>query len=211
MIQRKVRLKRLPLLITIFAIIPILTLAVVMTKSLEKDFTNTDFVTETVTEETPLPVIDTTKKMINPYTSQDVTIGKTYYDYQGDENSQINSIVVHDNTYMQNTGIDYVSEKEFEVVAVLEGNVTDVKDDEMLGKIIEIKHDNGYVTSYQSLGEALVKKGDIVNQGQVIGKSGTNELDKDLGNHLHFEIYENSQAMNPEQYLNKEIKEKKEN
>ena len=211
MIQRKVRLKRLPLLITIFAIIPILTLAVVMTKSLEKDFTNTDFVTETVTEETPLPVIDTTKKMINPYTSQDVTIGKTYYDYQGDENAQINSIVVHDNTYMQNTGIDYVSEKEFEVVAVLEGNVTDVKDDEMLGKIIEIKHDNGYVTSYQSLGETLVKKGDIVNQGQVIGKSGTNELDKDLGNHLHFEIYENSQAMNPEQYLNKEIKEEKEN
>ena len=211
MIQRKVRLKRLPLLITIFAIIPILTLAVVMTKSLEKDFTNTDFVTETVTEETPLPVIDTTKKMINPYTSQDVTIGKTYYDYQGDENAQINSIVVHDNTYMQNTGIDYVSENEFEVVAVLEGNVTDVKDDEMLGKIIEIKHDNGYVTSYQSLGEALVKKGDIVNQGQDIGKSGTNELDKDLGNHLHFEIYENSQAMNPEQYLNKEIKAEKEN
>ena len=203
MIQRKVRLKRLPLLITIFAIIPILTLAVVMTKSLEKDFTNTDFVTETVTEETPLPVIDTTKKMINPYTSQDVTIGKTYYDYQGDENAQINSIVVHDNTYMQNTGIDYVSEKEFEVVAVLEGNVTDVKDDEMLGKIIEIKHDNGYVTSYQSLGEALVKKGDIVNQGQVIGKSGTNELDKDLGNHLHLEIYENGISVNPEMYLGK--------
>ena len=49
------------------------------------------------------------------------------------------------------------------------------------------------------------KKDDYINQGQVIGKSGTNELDKEIGNHLHLEIYENGNSVNPENYLNKEI------
>lgn len=211
MVQRRIKLKRLPLIIAIFAILPILTLAILMTKSLQKDFNDKDFVVESVMENSPQPVIDTTKKMIYPYTSQDVTIGKTYYDYQGEEKSQLNSLILHDNTYIQNTGIDFVSENEFEVVSVLEGTVSDVKEDDTLGKIVEIKHDNGYITSYQSLSETLVKKGDIVNQGQVIGKSGSNELDKELGNHLHFEIYENGQAENPENYLDKEIPEEKKN
>ena len=50
-----------------------------------------------------------------------------------------------------------------------------------------------------------VKKGDIITQGQVIGKSGTNELDKDIGNHLHFELYVNGQVVDPTLYLNKEL------
>ena len=80
-----------------------------------------------------------------------------------------------------------------------------MKEDNLIGKTIEIKHDNGIITSYQSLSEVNVKKDDYVNQGQVIGKSGTNELDKEIGNHLHLEIYENGNSVNPENYLNKEI------
>ena len=59
--------------------------------------------------------------------------------------------------------------------------------------------------------EITVKKGDNVSQGQVLGKSGTTEIDKDLGNHLHFEMYENGGVVNPENYLNKEVPLKKEN
>ena len=40
----------------------------------------------------------------------------------------------------------------------------------------------------------------------MIGKSGTNSIDKELGNHLHFELYLNSQVVNPEDYFDKEIK-----
>ena len=70
-----------------------------------------------------------------------------------------------------------------------------VKQDDILGTIVEIKHDNNYVTTYQSLSDVTVKKDDIVTQGQVIGKSGTNKLDKDMGNHLHFELYTNGQVV----------------
>ncbi|MBQ6323362.1 MAG: M23 family metallopeptidase [Bacilli bacterium] len=208
--EKRIKLKKIPLLVAILSLIPILSFAFIYNNNLEKDITNPDFVTEEVLEETT-PVINETKKIINPYLAQDVTIGKSYYDYNGQEEEQINSITVHDNTYMQNTGIDYVSENEFEVVAILEGTVVDVKEDDISGKTVQIKHDNGYVSNYQSLGEVTVKKDDIISQGQVIGKSGTNELEKELGNHLHFEIYVNGQAVNPIDYLDKELKTEKEN
>lgn len=162
----------------------------------------TSYVTNTILEEQEA-VINQTPKMINPYTDANVKIGKSYYDYKADAKTQEKSIIYHDNTYLQNSGTDFINENIFDVVAVLDGNVTDVKEDETLGKVIEIKHDNGYISIYQSLSEVSVKKGDMITQGQVIGKSGTNELDKDMGNHLHFELYVNGQVVDPTLYLNK--------
>ena len=162
------------------------------------------YVSNVILEEAE-PVINTKEKMISPYTDQTVTVGKSYYDYKADAATQEKSIIYHDNTYLQNSGTDFISENVFDVVSVLDGSVTDVKEDDTLGKIVEIKHDNGYVSIYQSLSEVSVKKGDMVTQDQVIGKSGTNELDKDMGNHLHFELYVNGQVVDPTLYLNKEI------
>ena len=152
-----------------------------------------------------LPVVSETTTIINPYLDQSVTVKKGYYDYKGDEDSQISSIIKHDNTYIQNTGIDYAGENAFDVVAILNGTVTKVSEDEELGKIVEITHDNGIVSIYQSLSEINVKKDDTVTQGLVIGKSGENKLDKDLGNHLHFEIYDNGSEVNPLNYLNTKV------
>ena len=173
-------------------------------KSQKPEDNPTSYVTSTILEEEK-PVINETNTMINPYTDPTVTIGKSYYNYQADAAAQEKSIIYHDNTYMQNSGTDFISDNVFDVVAVLDGSVTDVKEDDTLGKVIEIKHDNGYISIYQSLSEVSVKKGDVITQGQVIGKSGTNELDKDMGNHLHFELYVNGQVVDPTLYLNKEL------
>ena len=81
----------------------------------------------------------------------------------------------------------------------------------MTGKMIEVKNDDGYTVIYQSLSEVDVKKGDIISQGQQIGKSGINELDKNIGNHLHFEVYKNGQSINPQSYINMDVKIEKEN
>ena len=82
-----------------------------------------------------------------------------------------------------------------------------MKDDELLGKIVEIKHNNDVISVYQSLGEVSVKKGDAVSQGQNIGKSGTSNISKDLGSHLHFELIVKGQTVNPEEYYDKNISE----
>lgn len=169
-----------------------------------KDAKNHTYVSNTIIEQ-DVPVINTSTKIINPYTDASVTIGKNYYDYKADKNVQEKSIIYHNDTYMQNSGIDFVSTNVFDVISVLDGTVSDVKEDETLGKIVEIKHDNNYISIYQSLSDVSVKKGDTVKQGQVIGKSGTNELDKEIGNHLHFEFYVNGQIVDPTLYLDKEI------
>ena len=131
---------------------------------------------------------------------------KYFYNYQADNATQEKSILYHEDTYIQNSGMDFTKNETFEVIAVLDGTVINIKDDELLGKIVEVQHENNLVSSYQSLGEVSVKKNDTVKQGQVIGKSGTNSIDKELGNHLHFELYLNSQVVNPEDYFDKEIK-----
>lgn len=199
--QRKVKLKKLPLIVAILVLIPVLTVIIFSKESMKKanDLVTTDTISDTV------PVINETRKMINPYTDSSVTISKSYYDYKGEATEQEKSITVYENTYIQNTGIDYISTNTFDIVSVLDGTVVTVKEDELLGKIIEIKHDNGLITSYQSLSEITVQKNDKIKQGQVIGKSGTNKLDKEIGNHLHFEIYENGSSVNPINYLNKEV------
>lgn len=173
-----------------------------------KESESIDYVSNIILEN-DLAVINTTVKIINPYTDQSVTIGKYFYDYKGEASNQEKSIIFHDDTYMQNSGVDFVSENTFDVVSILDGTVTDVKEDDTLGKIVEIKHDNDYISIYQSLSEVSVKKGDTVTQGQILGKSGTNELDKEIGNHLHFELYVNGQVVDPTLYLNKELQNNK--
>lgn len=205
MIKKRLRIQYLYILVGTLVILPLL-IATTFVKTNLNDIPveEIDYVPEEIVEDY-LPVVNTTTRIILPYTNPNVTIAKTYYDYQGDETSQQKSILLHDNTYTQNTGIDYVSADSFEVIAILDGTIASVEEDETVGKTVEVRHDNGYVSIYQSLKEINVKKGELVSQGQILGMSGTNKLEKDLGNHLHFEIYDKGQAMNPENYFNKEV------
>lgn len=153
------------------------------------------------------PVVATDEVVIiRPYNDPTVTIGKSFYDYKADEESQINSIVYYENTYIQNSGIDYVKSEAFDVVSVLDGTVISVNNNDLLGNTIEIKHDNSIISVYQSLATITVKEGDTVLQGQVLGKTGVSKINEDLGNHLHFELFKEGQVLNPEEYYNKNIK-----
>lgn len=152
-----------------------------------------------------IPVINEKETLINPYTAADVTVSKKFYDFKATEEDQKNSIVKYDDTYMQNTGVDYTSENIFDVISILNGEVISISEDDTLGNVVKIEHENGYISVYQSLSQVSVEKGEKVQQGQVIGKSGENKLDQELGNHLHFELYINSQMVDPMQYLNKSL------
>lgn len=206
--KKKLRLKRyvIPCLYVVL-FVTVMTGAFLITKSMKKNQPVTpdyNYVSNIITSDV-IPTISEKEKMIKPYTDEKVTIGKSYYDYKAEAENQEKSITYYDGTYIQNSGIDYVLADVFDVVAVMDGTVTNVKEDDILGIIVEIKHNNNYVTTYQSLSEVTVKKDDIVTQGQIIGKSGTNKLDKDMGNHLHFELYTNGQIVDPSLYIDKEL------
>ena len=202
--MKKLKIKKsiVPIVLIAVGIFTMLTAIVINKDTSLKPSNNMTYVSNTILSQ-DLAVINTTKKMIYPYTDLSTSIGKTYYDYKGEASEQEKSIIFHENTYIQNSGLDFTNNQMFDVVAVLEGTVTNVKEDKLLGKIVEINHNNEYISIYQSLSEVNVKKDDKVYQGQSIGKSGTNNLDKDLGNHLHFELYCNGSVVNPEEYYDK--------
>lgn len=157
-----------------------------------------------------IPVINETRKIINPYINNNVAIGRTFYNYKGSEEEQTKSITKYEDTYMQNTGIDYVCEETFDVLSILDGEVISVTNDETVGNVVKIQHENDYVSVYQSLSEVNVKKGDKVSQGYLIGKSGTNKMEESLKNHLHFELYIKNKMVNPTDYLDKKLNNKQE-
>lgn len=149
------------------------------------------------------PVVNQEEKVTRPYTSEKVTIYRNFYDSAAEEANQEKSIIYHDGIYMQNSGVDYTSDETFDVVSSMSGTVTNVTDDTLLGKTIEIKNSNEITMTYQSLGDVLVKKGDTITQGQIIGKSGTCSLNSEVKESLHVEIYKNGQVLNPESYYDK--------
>lgn len=164
-----------------------------------------EYVNSSIIDEQDEEVIKEEVKMIKPYTNDQVETLKYFYDYQAEAEAQEKSILYHENTYIQNSGMDFGLTDAFDVVSVLDGTVLDVREDELLGNIVEIKHDNNFISSYQSLSDVQVKKNDVVKQGQVIGKSGTNTIDQDMGNHLHFELYKSGEIVDPSKYFDQVI------
>ena len=147
-----------------------------------------------------IQVNNTEDTVIRPYNATDVKIVKGYYDYKGKSNDQQNSLIYYNGTYMQNMGICYGGSKEFDVVAILDGEVTEVSNDELIGNSITIKHNDNSYSIYQSIKDISIKKGDHVSQGQKIATSGVSNIDKDLNNHLYFELVINDLSVNPEEY-----------
>lgn len=152
------------------------------------------------------PVINTTNKEIKkPFNNDTVKISKYFYNKDDDAKKQEQSLIYYENTYMQNTGLLYASSEEFEVVAVLDGKVSNIKEDNILGMVVEIEHDSTLTTVYQSLGKLNVSVGQVVKQGDIIGVSGTNNLEKESGYSLHFEVIYNGSLMNPEEFFKLKI------
>jgi len=171
---------------------------------------NLEYVDGEITENNgsnDIPVVNTTTVIMRPYLDSSVSIGKTFYDYTGTSEEQENSIIFYEDTYMQNSGVDYVSANVFDVVSVLNGTVISVHENNLLGTIVEIRHSNNLISVYQGLSDVIVEENMAVVQGQILAKSGTSNINKELGNHLHFELYYNGKIVNPEEYYNRNVDE----
>ncbi|PLT48394.1 Stage II sporulation protein related to metaloproteases (SpoIIQ) [Paenibacillus pasadenensis] len=134
---------------------------------------------------------------------EDVLVKRGYFDRNASAAEQEASLVEQGNTYKGNTGIDLAraDDQPFDVQAVLSGKVTLVQDQPTNGTVVEIAHGNGLVSVYQSLSGVTVKPGDEVKQATVIGKAGRNDLQKELGVHLHFALLKNDEHVDPSSLL----------
>ena len=103
-------------------------------------------------------------------------------------------------------GIDIAAEAGTTVCAAADGTVYTAYEDDTMGTTVVIRHDNGYVTKYSSLGKELsVAPGDTVKMGDAIGVIGnTALLESALGDHVHFSVTLNDKPMDPMEFLSAE-------
>ena len=74
-----------------------------------------------------------------------------------------------ENKWKTHIGTDFAAETGSEVKAVFDGTVTAVSSDAYYGGVVEITHENGYVTTCKLLDNVSVAVGDTLKSGDVIG------------------------------------------
>lgn len=192
----------------VFVICGALVLYYVLGSIIKYDFEpEKDLVTDAIIDVTQEVQNNIDIKPIKPYSSDQVSISKHYYSYEDEEKVQEQALIRYENIYMPNTGILYSSDSEFDIIAPLDGKITSIKDDDILGKIIEIEHENNIITIYQSIKDVKFNIGDTVKQGDIIAKSGSNKLKDEKENCLHFETYKEGSLINPEDFYNLDLSE----
>jgi hypothetical protein len=97
------------------------------------------------------------------------------------------------------TGIDLPAPRGFPIVASKDGYVISASYIRGHGNSIYLEHRGGAFTRYSHCSVFLVKKGEYVKQGQVIGLVGS--TGRSTGNHLHFEVRYNNVPLNPLDFL----------
>ena len=99
---------------------------------------------------------------------------------------------------VNNKGVNIASGSGAEVRAVFEGDITQIVFVQGLNNTVIIRHGN-YLTTYSNLASVNVKTGDKVTLNQVIGRLSNSDNSDDCV--LHFEIWKETENLNPEQWL----------
>ncbi len=103
------------------------------------------------------------------------------------------SVVMH-------TGMDLLAGTGTEVLAAADGVVEKAtRKGKKDGNSIIINHKNGYVTKYMNLGDIVVRQGQKVQQGAMIGRIGMSGMS--FAPHLHYEVWYNDEMMDPMNYF----------
>ena len=101
-------------------------------------------------------------------------------------------------------GIDIAAEVGTQVIAACSGVVTAVRDDDMMGTLVTIAHDDGYETTYANLRSSPgVGEGQYVSAGEVIGAVGSSSIAEfSMPAHLHFSVSKDGVPCDPKEFLN---------
>ena len=107
-------------------------------------------------------------------------------------------------TWYIHKGLDFSTWRSGDaVLATASGQVVTVTFDSSFGNYIIIKHKHGTYTRYAHLDSVRVKKGQTVEQGEVIGTIGNTGMS--TGPHLHYEVHIGSEVVDPAKYVNNKL------
>lgn len=166
--------------ISLAVLITVVTIAVTMKPAAEPD----DFT----------PVDTPTISFSNPVT--ELNLVKNYSNSALQYNSTLKLWQAH-------KAVDFAADEGTEVYAVMDGKVTEVTYNYLMGNIVKLDVGGGITVVYASLASDVpVKVGDTVEKGGVIGKvSNTAKSEANDGPHLHLEVLLNGESVDPALYL----------
>ena len=191
-----------PIFSAVFFSISLITI-ISLNKTSRLEETNLNYVSDSIIDNS-IPVVGEETTIVKPFQSDKVEVYKKFYD--GVDNTE-NAIIYYNGIYMQSSGIIYNSNEKFSVVAILDGEIVDIKEDDLLGSVVEVKHNDRMISRYQGLKNLTIKKGDHVKQNTILGMSGELKLDESLANSLFFELIVDGKYVNPDKYYDTKVQE----
>lgn len=129
---------------------------------------------------------------IQPILNKDLTKISSYFGIRYDP--------VYKGVKKMHEGIDFTAPVGTDIYATGNGTVTEVDNSHRgYGNMIVIDHGFGYSSAYAHCSQTLVRPGQKVKRGDIIGKVGS--TGKSVGPHLHYEVRKNGRAVNPIHYF----------
>lgn len=122
-----------------------------------------------------------------------------YYDTAAPAADREAAMIEQGDTFTPHMAVDLARKdaQPFDVLAAMSGKVTVAEQTADEGYEVRIEHANGLMTVYRSLADVRVQIGDEVAQGDVLAVSGQGEHTPGEGAHVHFEVLNNGQSVNP--------------
>lgn len=102
-------------------------------------------------------------------------------------------------TMRVHTGVDMAAPKGTPIYATADGVVSREKGGSGYGIVVIINHGYSYKTVYAHMSKKIVKPGQKVKRGEIIGYVGNTGLS--FGSHLHYEVIKNGVKVNPVHYF----------
>jgi murein DD-endopeptidase MepM/ murein hydrolase activator NlpD len=132
---------------------------------------------------------------IQPVSNKDLKRLSSYFGYRIDPFYKVTKL---------HEGVDFSAPVGTEVFATGDGFVRGIQESRHeYGNHVAIDHGFGFVTFYAHLSKILVKNGQKITRGQVIGLVGN--TGKSTSPHLHYEVRKNGRAINPINYFFNDI------
>ncbi len=97
------------------------------------------------------------------------------------------------------TGIDFKAATGYPVRCTAAGKVIAAEYAGGYGNMVEIDHGNGVTTRYGHMSRILVKPGQRLDKGDIVGKSGS--TGRSTGPHVHYEVRVDGRAIDPMRYI----------
>ena len=118
----------------------------------------------------------------------------------------VGASVVYNQTlglYSGHKAIDFGAEEGTQVVCVYDGVIESIEISKVNGTSVTVNHGNGLKSVYNSIEVAEdLQEGATVYKGDALGTVSTNNKTEHLdGAHLHFEVWENGEKIDPNKYL----------